>query len=104
MNTSRTPPPPDPDEPLNTARAIASWGVGYIVLTSVDRDDVEDGGAGHFADTVRPVAWPRAGLRDGVYAATAFGLTISGCNHVLVAFVNAMEGTSSFCIGSYNHP
>ena len=32
---------------------MASWGVGYIVLTSVDRDDMLDGGAEHFAKTVR---------------------------------------------------
>jgi lipoic acid synthetase len=35
VNTARTPPPPDPHEPENTALAVASWGVGYIVLTSV---------------------------------------------------------------------
>ncbi|EFJ08741.1 hypothetical protein SELMODRAFT_185127 [Selaginella moellendorffii] len=51
--TSRNPAPPDPLEPENTAKAIASWGVGYIVLTSVDRDDMPDGGSGHFARTVR---------------------------------------------------
>ncbi|KAG6738931.1 hypothetical protein POTOM_058555 [Populus tomentosa] len=53
VKTSRTPPPPDPMEPLNTALAIASWGVDYIVITSVDRDDLPDGGSGHFAQTVR---------------------------------------------------
>jgi lipoic acid synthetase len=53
VNTSQTPPPPDDDEPENTARAIAEWGVGYIVLTSVDRDDIPDGGSEHFARTVR---------------------------------------------------
>jgi len=53
VNTSRTPPPPDESEPENTAAAIAAWGVGYIVLTSVDRDDIPDGGAEHFARTVR---------------------------------------------------
>ncbi|GFR46784.1 hypothetical protein Agub_g8415 [Astrephomene gubernaculifera] len=53
VNTARTPPPPDPDEPVNTAQAVASWGVGYVVLTSVDRDDLPDGGAEHFARTVR---------------------------------------------------
>eukprot|EP00983_Pelagomonas_calceolata_P085365 1156535-Pelagomonas_calceolata.AAC.3 len=35
VNTARTPPPPDEDEPINTAKAVASWGVGYIVMTSV---------------------------------------------------------------------
>ncbi|KAF5827959.1 hypothetical protein DUNSADRAFT_18455 [Dunaliella salina] len=53
VNTARTPPPPDEDEPINTATAVASWGVGYIVMTSVDRDDLPDGGAEHFAKTVR---------------------------------------------------
>ena len=53
VNTSQTPPPPDEDEPENTAHAIAEWGVGYIVLTSVDRDDIPDGGSEHFARTVR---------------------------------------------------
>jgi lipoic acid synthetase len=53
VNTASTPPPPDEDEPENTAKAIAEWGVGYIVLTSVDRDDIEDGGSEHFARTVR---------------------------------------------------
>ncbi|KAK9156240.1 hypothetical protein Sjap_003720 [Stephania japonica] len=52
VKTSRNPAPPDPMEPENTANAIASWGVDYIVLTSVDRDDIPDGGSGHFALTV----------------------------------------------------
>ncbi|KDP40462.1 hypothetical protein JCGZ_24461 [Jatropha curcas] len=55
VKTSRNPAPPDPMEPLNTAEAIASWGVDYIVLTSVDRDDLPDGGSGHFAQTVQAV-------------------------------------------------
>jgi lipoic acid synthetase len=37
---------------FQTAEAVAQWGVDYIVLTSVDRDDIPDGGAGHFAHTV----------------------------------------------------
>eukprot|EP00879_Flechtneria_rotunda_P003503 GHRR01003733.1.p1 GENE.GHRR01003733.1~~GHRR01003733.1.p1 ORF type:complete len:396 (+),score=105.54 GHRR01003733.1:224-1411(+) len=53
VNTARTPPPADPNEPCNTAEAVSSWGVGYVVLTSVDRDDMPDGGAAHFAETVR---------------------------------------------------
>ena len=52
VNTSQTPPPPDPFEPFKTAEAVTAWGVDYIVLTSVDRDDIPDGGAGHFATTV----------------------------------------------------
>ncbi|KAL3111657.1 hypothetical protein niasHT_013768 [Heterodera trifolii] len=53
VKTARRPPPPDPEEPLNTAKAVASWGVDYIVLTSVDRDDLSDGGASHISATVR---------------------------------------------------
>uniref|UniRef100_A0A161ZHS0 Lipoyl synthase, mitochondrial n=1 Tax=Daucus carota subsp. sativus TaxID=79200 RepID=A0A161ZHS0_DAUCS len=53
VKTSRNPAPPDPMEPQNTAHAVASWGVDYIVLTSVDRDDIPDGGSGHFAETVK---------------------------------------------------
>ncbi|KAM3411683.1 hypothetical protein ACQJBY_003386 [Aegilops geniculata] len=53
VKTSNKPPPPDALEPLKTAIAIASWGVDYVVLTSVDRDDIPDGGSGHFAETVR---------------------------------------------------
>ncbi|XP_067844719.1 lipoyl synthase, mitochondrial isoform X1 [Heptranchias perlo] len=52
VKTSRKPPPLDPDEPFNTANAIAEWGLDYVVLTSVDRDDLPDGGAKHFAATV----------------------------------------------------
>lgn len=52
VKTSRAPPPLDPHEPENTAEAISRWGLGYVVLTTVDRDDLVDGGARHFAETV----------------------------------------------------
>ncbi|CAG9461251.1 unnamed protein product [Pedinophyceae sp. YPF-701] len=55
VKTSQTPEPLDPTEPESTAQAVASWGVGYVVLTSVDRDDVPDGGADHFAQTVKAI-------------------------------------------------
>jgi len=45
----------DPDEPEHVAIAIAELGLQYVVLTSVDRDDLPDGGAGHFADVVRQI-------------------------------------------------
>ncbi len=47
--------PLDPDEPENVAEAVAEIGLEYVVLTSVDRDDLADGGAGHFAETVRAI-------------------------------------------------
>jgi len=53
VKTSSKPPPADPFEPFKTAEALLSWNVTYIVLTSVDRDDMPDGGAGHFATTVQ---------------------------------------------------
>lgn len=46
-------PPPDPNEPENVSKAIAEWGLDYVVLTSVDRDDMPDHGSGHFAETIR---------------------------------------------------
>ena len=62
VNTSQSPPPLDPEEPRNTAEAVADWGVGYVVLTSVDRDDLPDGGAEHFAKTVRGLKEKRPDL------------------------------------------
>lgn len=55
VKTNRKPPPLDPHEPENTAEALARWGLGYVVLTSVDRDDLADGGARHFAETIRKI-------------------------------------------------
>lgn len=55
VKTSRAPPPLDPHEPENTAEALKRWGLGYVVLTSVDRDDLADGGARHFAETIRKI-------------------------------------------------
>ena len=42
----------DPEEPRKVSEVIASLGLEYLVLTSVDRDDLPDGGAAHFAETV----------------------------------------------------
>lgn len=77
VKTSRAPPPLDIHEPENTAEAVSRWGLGYIVLTSVDRDgkhfvslfsdllkaqlpsqrfiDLADGGSAHFASTIRKI-------------------------------------------------
>ena len=45
----------DPDEPARVARAVERLGLQHVVITSVDRDDLPDGGAGHFAATAREV-------------------------------------------------
>ncbi len=47
--------PPDPEEPIKLARTIADMKLRYVVITSVDRDDLKDGGAQHFADCVREI-------------------------------------------------
>ena len=45
----------DPAEPGNVAAAVAKLGLAHVVITSVDRDDLDDGGAGHFAATIRAI-------------------------------------------------
>ena len=45
----------DLEEPKNTAESVAIMGLKYVVLTSVNRDDLDDGGAGHFAQAVREI-------------------------------------------------
>jgi lipoic acid synthetase len=49
------PGPLDPSEPEHVAEATAKLGLSHIVVTSVDRDDLADGGARHFADTIRAI-------------------------------------------------
>ncbi|MEO8038679.1 MAG: lipoyl synthase, partial [Betaproteobacteria bacterium] len=49
------PKPPDVGEPSNLALTIHAMKLNYVVITSVDRDDLRDGGAGHFADCIRAV-------------------------------------------------
>lgn len=45
----------DPEEPANVAETVRRLGVRYVVVTSVDRDDLRDGGAQHYADTIRAI-------------------------------------------------
>jgi len=47
--------PLDPDEPVNLAKTIGALRLKYVVITSVDRDDLRDGGAGHFVECIRAV-------------------------------------------------
>jgi lipoic acid synthetase len=53
VKTAARPPPLDPDEPHHLAEAVRELGLDYIVVTSVDRDDLPDGGAAHFAEAIR---------------------------------------------------
>jgi len=45
----------DPDEPRHLAESVADMGLKYVVITSVDRDDLPDGGAAHFAECIRAI-------------------------------------------------
>ena len=58
------PRPVDPAEPLRVAQAAREMGLQFVVVTSVDRDDLPDGGASHFAGTVRALRAlaPEAGI------------------------------------------
>src|SRR2546421_9855924 len=53
VHSGRPEHPPDPLEPLRLAHAAAQMGLKHVVVTSVDRDDVADKGAGHYAATIR---------------------------------------------------
>lgn len=58
----------DAEEPENTAKAVQLMGLSYVVLTSVNRDDLPDGGAGHYAKTIKEVK--RLNPNTGVEALT----------------------------------
>ncbi|TIP32488.1 MAG: lipoyl synthase, partial [Mesorhizobium sp.] len=45
----------DPDEPARVAHAVKQMGLSHVVITSVDRDDLADGGAQHFAEVIRAI-------------------------------------------------
>lgn len=55
VKTAEHPAPPDPDEPEKVGCAAAELNAGYLVLTSVDRDDLPDGGASHYARCIEAV-------------------------------------------------
>ena len=55
VKTSKHGVPLDPHEPMNLGMAIAEMDLDYVVITSVDRDDLPDGGAEHFAQCIRAV-------------------------------------------------
>jgi len=104
VKTSRTPPLPADDEPEKTAEAIASWEVDYVVITSVDRDDIFDGGAEHYARVVRRVKELKPTMRlecltpdfngtsglDGVATVATAGLDVYAHN---IETVERLQGT-----------
>lgn len=84
--------PPDPEEPAHVAEAAAELKLKFVVVTSVTRDDLEDGGAAHFAATIRALhdKLPDAGVevltpdfkgrRDLIEAVLAAGPTVFNHN------------------------
>ncbi|MCK5834206.1 MAG: lipoyl synthase [Lentisphaeria bacterium] len=64
VGTDRAPLPLDPNEPLRIAQAAFEMKLKFVVLTSVTRDDLDDGGAEHFAATIREIKklLPEAGI------------------------------------------
>src|SRR5579859_165155 len=83
--------PLDPDEPRRIGEAVARLGLQHVVVTSVDRDDLPDGGAGHFAATARAIKSAAAGARVEVLVPDFKG------DHESVATVVASP------IAIYNH-
>ena len=55
VDTTKTPPELDPEEPANLADAISRMGLSHAVITVVNRDDLEDGGASHYRDCIMEV-------------------------------------------------
>ncbi|EPE37374.1 lipoyl synthase [Candidatus Photodesmus katoptron] len=55
--------PPDPDEPKRLAETIKNMKLNYVVITSVDRDDLRDGGAQHFSDCTREIRLLNPGIK-----------------------------------------
>ena len=55
VKTVSKPAPPDADEPEHVGVAVAAMNIGYVVITSVDRDDLPDGGSSHFAACIRAI-------------------------------------------------
>jgi len=53
----------DEDEPTRLAKAVSKMGLRYVVITSVDRDDLADGGAGHYADCIEAVRAANPGIK-----------------------------------------
>jgi lipoic acid synthetase len=62
VHSGRPEHPPDPLEPLRLANTAAQMGLEHVVVTSVDRDDLPDRGAGHFAATIRALKHKAPGV------------------------------------------
>jgi lipoic acid synthetase len=63
VKTAKFPGALDPQEPANVARSLTDMGLSYVVITTVDRDDLADQGAAHFANIIRAVKAANPNLR-----------------------------------------
>ena len=87
--TARNPAPPDPAEPGNVAEAIREMELDYVVLTSVNRDDLPDQGAGHFAACIRaireasPRTWVEVLIPDFAGREDLLAVVLAAGPHVL---------------------
>lgn len=86
------PNPLDTDEPANLAKAVAQLGLKYIVITSVDRDDLRDGGASHFDACIKAVREASPGIQIEVLVPDYRG-----------RMEKALEGMSSNPPDVFNH-
>ncbi len=87
--------PPDPDEPARVARSAARMGLDHVVVTSVTRDDLPDGGAGAFAETIRQVRglerWPRVEVLTPDYRGAALDTVLEAGPDVFAHNVEVVE-------------
>jgi lipoic acid synthetase len=81
----------DPHEPEHVAEAVGKLGLSHVVVTSVDRDDLEDGGAGHFARVIRCIR------------AAAPGTTIEVLTPDFMRTAGALETVVAAQPDVYNH-
>lgn len=87
--TPGIPVPPDPKEPARVAEAVAALGLRHVVVTSVTRDDLPDGGAGQFAETiaalraVRPCPTIEVLIPDLAGSAAALAVVVAAGPHIL---------------------
>ncbi|OGA42959.1 MAG: lipoyl synthase [Betaproteobacteria bacterium RIFCSPLOWO2_12_FULL_63_13] len=85
------PRPPDAEEPMQLARTIAGLRLAYVVITSVDRDDLRDGGAGHFAECIRAVREQSPNTRIEVLVPDFRGRTAKALDALSAALPDVMN-------------
>jgi len=85
VHSGRPEAPPDPLEPLRLAHTVKQMGLRHVVVTSVDRDDLEDKGAGHFAATIRAIKAKTPGASVEVLTPDFLGVEEEALRTVLAA-------------------